>query len=177
MSRTHALPDARHQRLAGLRPWLLKMAEARVRNPQLAQDAVSETLMAGLQAPAEVLETDRLRAWLAGVLKNKLVDQLREYGPRALVVADDDIVLKTLDREAPGACPAEMASRRRFMRDLEAALGQLTAQQARCFLLREVQEASTSVISDELGITPENVWVSTHRARLRLRQLLAAWQC
>ena len=43
---------------------------------------------------------------------------------------------------------------------------------ARVFMLREVMELSTEEICQECAITPTNLWVILHRARLILRECL-----
>jgi RNA polymerase sigma-70 factor (ECF subfamily) len=43
---------------------------------------------------------------------------------------------------------------------------------ARVFMLREVMELTTEEICQELAITPTNLWVILHRARLVLRECL-----
>jgi RNA polymerase sigma-70 factor (ECF subfamily) len=175
-TRTQNLPLASHERLLALRPWLTKVAESRVRNRQMAQDAVSETLLAGLEAPREILDSERLKPWLAGVLKNKLVDQLRLFGPRGVVVADDELSGSVDEACDAGSDPALAMQQHEFLAALEKALGTLSAVHARCFWMREVYEESTEAICAELGITAQNVWVITHRTRRRLQTMLQAWR-
>ena len=43
---------------------------------------------------------------------------------------------------------------------------------ARVFMLREVMELTTEEICQELAITPTNLWVILHRARVSLRACL-----
>lgn len=167
---------AAQERLLALRPWLIKIAEARVRNRQMAQDAVSETLLAGLEAPHDILDSDRLKPWLAGVLKNKVVDQLRLFGPRGVVVADDELSGAADEACDTGSDPALAVQQHEFFAALEQALGTLSAAHARCFWMREVYEESTEAICAELGITAQNVWVITHRTRRRLQTMLQAWR-
>jgi RNA polymerase sigma-70 factor (ECF subfamily) len=165
-----------HARLVELRPWLMKLAQARVRNRQMAQDAVADTLLAGLEAPIEIRDSDRLKPWLAGVLRNKVVDQLRQYGPRAMVVADDEAIQLADEQPQFGGDPMGAAVRKEFLRDLERALDELSVQQSRCFWLREIQDASTEAICAALGVTPQHAWVIAHRGRQRLKVLMAGWQ-
>ena len=154
----------------------MRLAQARVRNQDMARDAVSETLLAGLEAPGDVIVSDRLRPWLAGVLKNKVVDQLRLYGPRGVVVADGDTLHVAEDCPDVDGDPAAALLRRQFLQALETAIGLLAAQQARCFVMREVAQESTAAICGQLGITPANAWVMSHRARQRLQVLMADWR-
>ncbi len=54
-------------------------------------------------------------------------------------------------------------------------LGQLQAMPdkiAKVFLLRELDDLSTEEICSTLAITPGNLWVMLHRARMALRRCL-----
>jgi RNA polymerase sigma-70 factor (ECF subfamily) len=44
--------------------------------------------------------------------------------------------------------------------------------QARLFLMREWLELSSDEVCKELNLTPTNLYVQLHRARLRLRECL-----
>jgi RNA polymerase sigma-70 factor (ECF subfamily) len=48
----------------------------------------------------------------------------------------------------------------------------LPNQLGRVFLMREWLELETDEICKELAVTPTNLWVMLHRARLRLRECL-----
>jgi DNA-directed RNA polymerase specialized sigma24 family protein len=48
----------------------------------------------------------------------------------------------------------------------------MPARTARAFMMREVMELTTEEICKELAITPTNLWVMLHRARLNLRECL-----
>jgi RNA polymerase sigma-70 factor (ECF subfamily) len=56
---------------------------------------------------------------------------------------------------------------------LERALGELTPVQRAIFELREVEGRSSDEVAQILGLPPGTVRVYLHRARLRLRRLLA----
>ena len=65
--------------LETLRPQLLKFARLQLRNPDWAEDAVSETLLAALEKPQAFAGQSQLKTWLIGILKHKLVDQIRRH--------------------------------------------------------------------------------------------------
>uniref|UniRef100_UPI00286A662B sigma factor n=1 Tax=Roseateles sp. TaxID=1971397 RepID=UPI00286A662B len=60
-----------------LRPQLLKFAQLQLRNAAWAEDAVSETLLVAIEKPQSFSGTSQLKTWLIGILKHKLVDQIR----------------------------------------------------------------------------------------------------
>jgi RNA polymerase sigma-70 factor (ECF subfamily) len=66
-----------HQ-LAEHRPYLLKFARLQLRNETWAEDAVSETVLAALNRPQAFQQQSQLKTWLVGILKHKVVDQMRQ---------------------------------------------------------------------------------------------------
>ena len=55
---------------------------------------------------------------------------------------------------------------------LEACTDKLPSAQGRLFLMREWLELSSEEICKTLAVTPTNLYVQLHRARLRLRECL-----
>jgi RNA polymerase sigma-70 factor (ECF subfamily) len=162
--------------LIDLMPWLERQAHVGLRNPDLAQDAVADTLLAGLSAPPPWRDAGRIKAWLGGVLRNKMVDQLRSFGPMATVVADQDAVDGLADSRIGGCEPAAELERRQFLQALSTALAELPPRQAEIFVMREVGGVTTEAICAQMSITPGHCWVMSHRGRHRLQGLLQAWR-
>ena len=73
-----------------LRPQLLRFARTQLRNEAWAEDAVSETLLAALEKPQSFAGGSQLKTWLVGILKHKVVDQLRRQSREATLASDDD---------------------------------------------------------------------------------------
>ena len=57
---------------------------------RLAEDAVSECLLSPRWSAADLRRALALRTWLVGILKHKLVDQLRRHTREATVLVGDD---------------------------------------------------------------------------------------
>ena len=165
-----------------LRPQLMRFARAQLRNDAWAEDAVSETVVAALERPQAFAGQSQLKTWLVGVLKHKLVDQLRRQAREATVlVADDgeDLDEALFDatghwREPPRdwGDPEASCRQRQFLEVLEACVDQLPPVQGRVFMMREWLELDSGEICKTLGVTTTNLWVLLHRARLRLRECL-----
>ena len=165
-----------------LRPQLLRFARTQLRNEAWAEDAVSETVLAALEKPHAFTGQSQIKTWLVGVLKHKVVDQLRRHTREATILSDEDGT--DLDellfdatghwREAPRdwGDPEASCNRRQFFEVMEACMELLPPTQARVFMMREWLELETGEICKELQITPTNLWVLLHRARLRLRDCL-----
>jgi RNA polymerase sigma-70 factor (TIGR02943 family) len=165
-----------------LRPQLLRYARSQLRNDAWAEDAVSEALLAALEKPQSFAGQSQLKTWLVGILKHKVVDQLRRHSREATILSDDDDtdideLLFAADgqwREAPQAwgSPEQTLNQRQFFEVLDVCVERLPPAQGRVFMMREWLELGTEEICKELGITSTNLWVLLHRARLRLRDCL-----
>jgi RNA polymerase sigma-70 factor (ECF subfamily) len=163
--------------LTEMRPTLLRAARRRLRNPDWAEDAVSETLLAALQRQPAFNEPSRIRAWLFGILRHKVVDQLRQQiGAEEFVCVGDAEDAEALDpgEPCPRADPMHHEAARQFILALHRQLGQLPPAHADAFVMRECLDHDTAEICERLAITPNNLGVILHRTRHRLRQSLAA---
>src|SRR5271168_3496301 len=76
--------------LAALHGQLLGFARLQLRNDQWAQDAVSETVIAVLEKPDAFASQSSLKTYVIGILKHKIIDQLRRVQREVQVVRDDD---------------------------------------------------------------------------------------
>lgn len=185
------LPEHLEQHLHGERSYLLRFARLQLRNDTWAEDAVSDTLLAALDRPRAFEGRSQLRTWLVGILKHKIIDALRLRQREVLVggASEDEqadplehIAFKTdghfAERPADWGNPEQELDSRQFMAILEACTEKLPAVQGRLFLMREWLELSSEEICKELALTPTNLYVQLHRARLRLRECLELhWFC
>lgn len=173
------------RQIEALRGVLLKYARLQLRNPAWAEDAVSETVLAALEKPQAFAGASQLKTWLIGILKHKLVDQIRKNSREMSTTAssDDGEDLDELLFASDGhwrepqhdwGNPEDALRQVDFMRVLEACVEKLPGQQGRLFMMREWLELESDEICKELAITPTNLWVMLHRARLRLRECLQA---
>jgi RNA polymerase sigma-70 factor (ECF subfamily) len=168
--------EAFYLQIHQLRPALLRAARHRLRNPAWAEDAVSEALLAAIQHRPAFSEPARVRAWLFGVLRHKVLDQLRQH-----LKEDSQQVLNEtaeggpieIGDPSPQADPVQRLASRQFISALNRQLARLPRTQARAFVMRECLGDETAQICGELDITPNNLWVVLHRTRHRLRQSLA----
>jgi len=171
--------------IAGLRSYLLKFARLQLRNDSWAEDVVSETVVAALVNPQAFAQRAQLKTWLIGILKHKVIDALRRAGREASLddlspdAAEDPLDHIAFDASghyveppAEWGNPEQVAQQRQFFEVLEACVAHLPAVQARLFLMREWLELDSEEICKELALTPTNLYVQLHRARLRLRACL-----
>jgi len=167
------------------RRYLLRVAELQLRDRDLAEDVVQETLVAALAAKDGFSGRSSVKTWLTGILKHKVVDAIRQKQRQPVIVAsfDEETDLEDFDPlfkdnggwQAPPADwgdPENALSRREFMDVMEVCLEKLPPNTARVFIMREVMELETDEICKELTITANNLWVILYRARMALRQCL-----
>jgi RNA polymerase sigma-70 factor (ECF subfamily) len=167
------------------RRYLLRVAQLQLRDPDLAEDVVQETLLAALSAQAGFTGKSSVKTWLTGILKHKIVDAIRQKQRQPVIQAsfDDEIDLDEFDPlfkdnggwVAPPADwgdPENALSRGQFFDVMELCLEKLPPNTARVFMMREVMELESDEICKELTITANNLWVILYRARMALRECL-----
>jgi RNA polymerase sigma-70 factor (ECF subfamily) len=173
------------EQIVALQDYLLKFARLQLRNETWAEDAVSETVLAALAKPQSFGNRSQLKTWLVGILKHKVVDALRHHHREVccLDTSDDDSAdpLEAMAFQADGhfaeqpadwGNPEQQTSSQQFFMILETCAEKLPASQGRLFLMREWLELTSDEICKELQLTPTNLYVQLHRARLRLRECL-----
>ncbi|MFJ4290712.1 sigma-70 family RNA polymerase sigma factor [Cupriavidus sp. NPDC089707] len=175
--------------LQAVRPYLLRFARLQLRDEVLAEDAVSETLLAVLEHPDRFAGQSSLRTYLVGILKHKLIDSLRS-GRRevrlALVAPEDgeapseQEALDALftrnghyqDPPSDWGDPERAFERREFFEILQLCVDRLPPRLGRLFMMREWLELDTEEICQVLQISATNAWAMLYRARMRLRACL-----
>lgn len=173
-----------HCQLEAMRPQLVRFAQLQLRDQTLAEDAVQDALIAVLEHPDRFAGQSTLRTYVTGILKYKIIDNLRlSTRERQIEAAGDQSEDDAIDalfvadghtREMPRQWgdPDRTLEQKDFFRVLEVCLEKLPAKAARIFMMREWLELDTEEICKELAITSANAWVLLYRARLRLRECL-----
>jgi len=168
-------------RLEEERPYLMRYARLQLREPQAAEDAVQETLLAALAGEAGFGGRSNLRTWLTGILKHKIVDAIRRSSREAPLASEEaaeefDALFDERGhwREFPPAWadPDSALNEKQFFATLEECLERLPQKTARVFMMREHLGFETGEICKELGITSTHCWVLLYRARMALRECL-----
>lgn len=173
------------QQVQGHRDYLLRYASLQLRDPNAAEDAVQETLLAALEGETRFEGRSNLRTWLTGILKHKIVDAIRRAAREATIADSDEGDGSAFDRlfdanghwvEHPQAWndPDAALEQKQFFEVLERCLAKLPAKTARVFLMREHLGIETDAICQEAGVTPTHCWVLLYRARMALQQCLDA---
>jgi RNA polymerase sigma-70 factor, ECF subfamily len=172
------------------RVYLLRFALAKLRDRELAEDAVQETLLAALSSAESYAGQASLRTWLTGILKFKIIDcQRRLSSDRARYAqASDEDIEKLADTEwfepffdhtghwrtrfGEWALPDAALEQKELFETFERCMEKLPPAAARIFFRREILGEETEEICKAEGISPANCWVILHRARVSLRECL-----
>lgn len=174
--------------LAALHPPLLRFAKMQLRNDSMAEDVVSEAMLAILEKPEGFEGRSTLRTYATGILKFKIIDVLRKRGREVHIeTVDDQSMDDALDalfakdghwQEPPKAWqqPELALDQRQFFEALQTCVDRLPPKQGRIFMMREWLDREVDDICQELGITASNCGVMLFRARMQLRECLdATW--
>jgi RNA polymerase sigma-70 factor (ECF subfamily) len=163
---------------------LYRYALFRIRDPDRAEDLVQETLLAALKARNRYAHQSSEKTWLVGILKHKLIDQLRKSKREVSLdgLTEGDITLDSLYFNERGEWRAELSlwsdpekslEQARFWRVLHDCIARLPERLATLFILREIDGLSVEECCKALAIsTTNNTYVMLSRARMRMRECL-----
>ena len=164
---------------------LYRYALIRVRRPEVAEDLVQETLCAAVRNYGSFGGKSSERTWLCGILKNKICDHFRKLGRETcftdMEFLEDELSHKFVPQGfwnhdlGPLEWKPEadvVMHRSEFWDTFRNCLAKLPQRVADVFMLREIDEMETTQICDTLKVSPNNLWVMLHRARMALRECL-----
>jgi RNA polymerase sigma-70 factor, ECF subfamily len=151
---------------------------------QDAEDAVQDVFLAVLQLEAQEWQNKDPRAYLFGILRNKILDKLRGHyrqQTRFTDVPDEDMDALLFDQRehwvkhvAPQswATPDESALQDAFFKVVDVCVSQLPQKTARVFSMKELLDCEPQEICQTLGISQADYWQSMSRARKQLHLCL-----
>jgi RNA polymerase sigma-70 factor (TIGR02943 family) len=164
---------------------LYRYALLRVRRPEVAEDLVQEALCAAVKTFGSFRGKSSERSWLCGILKNKICDYFRKLGRETcftdLEFLEDELSHKFVPQgfwhhdlgPLEWKPEAEVVMHRtEFWETFRDCLAKLPQRVADVFMLREMEEMETAQICEALNVSPNNLWVMLHRARMALRECL-----
>jgi len=164
---------------------LYRYALLRVRRPDVAEDLVQETFCAAVRTQSSFGGRSSERSWLCGILKHKICDYFRKLGRETcftdLEFLEDELAHKFVPQgfwnhelgPLEWKPEAEVVMHRdEFWDTFKNCLAKLPQRVGDVFMLREMEEMETGQICEALNISPNNLWVMLHRARMALRECL-----
>lgn len=155
--------------------------------PDLAEDLVQETLLSAYSAGDNFQGRALVNSWLFAILKNKIIDALRQIGRQRKVFTtlDDELLDETFESHffpnghwTPEGQPQhwnnpeKSLNNNEFQKILQSCLYNLPENTARVFTLKEILGFSSNEIQQMCGISTANYHTIMHRARESLRQCL-----
>jgi len=151
-----------------------------LRDPDLAEDAVQEAAIIGLQKREQFTQGTSFTAWMGQMVRNVSLNSFRKEKRRRTTSIDTEGLvdelrgggsgLPALRIGADGALPP---GQRHFDDRLMKALATLSETARTCLLLRTIEELEYSEISRLLSIPEGTAMSHVHRTRTFLREQLA----
>ncbi|HNH14244.1 MAG TPA: sigma-70 family RNA polymerase sigma factor [Rhodocyclaceae bacterium] len=173
--------------MSGHHRFLHNLAALQLNSRQDADDVVQETFLAALNGIAGFSGQVPFKAWLVGILRNKIVDAIR----RRTRFVSVDSVADSLEMDAGfdalftgggdwrpeavahGQCPESLAERNQLLDLVELCMARLPANTCRVFLMREYLGFEFAEIAGELKLSEGNLRVLLYRARMSLRDCVS----
>lgn len=147
-------------------PLLRGIANARLRDPAEAEDAVQDALLTLHRVRATYDPARSFTPWMAAIAERRALDRGRSRGRRAA----REVEIEAADHVASATVPE--AERGLARAELRAALGELPASQATALRLAKIEELSLAEASARSGLSVGALKVATHRALRSLRKRL-----
>ncbi len=161
---------------------LYRFARMRLHDDDAAQDVVQDAFFAAWKAKDGFKGDSSRKTWLIGILKHKIIDHIRKQ-IRTRKLTDEltqDPVSPWFNndnswRDAARVwhdSPEHLCHDDDFRSSLEACMKKLPLRQRQVFMLREMVGEDAKFVCNACEITPTNLHVLMHRARLSLRHCL-----
>ena len=162
--------------------YLFRYAWSRLRDTNAAEEVVQETFLSGVRFRDQFQGAGSERGWLLGILKRKIVDHVRRrqrYDRDGASWEDEpDPSVMLFDRHGNWRNevfrPGQQIETAELWDIVQECLQHLPQGQADVFTLSVMEELDTDEICNQLQITPSNLWVRLHRARLGLAKCVGS---
>jgi len=167
--------------------YLFNYAVVRLSDPEKAADVVQETFLSALKGQHTFRGNSTEKTWLTSILKRKIIDIYRKNSSNRESnlqditdsFEDNDYfdyygIKKGHWKEekmphSNSLMPEGEVENNELREILEKCIAALPENLAAVFVMKMIDDATSEEICKELDITPSNVWVMMHRARLKLR--------
>jgi RNA polymerase sigma-70 factor (ECF subfamily) len=156
-------------------------ALAILRNPEDAEDAAQEAMLKAFANIRQFRAEARFSTWLIQITVNESL--MRRRRERTVVMEgiddrrEDETDYQPREFADWREIPSEALERKEVRRKLAEALGMLDRKYREVFMLRDMEKLNIQETAEALGISTASVKTRLLRARLMLRDLLAAgWE-
>ncbi len=171
-------PEAIERWIYDNRSFILGVLQRYSKNTEVAQDLLQETFFQAIRSAPRFRGSSKITTWLYSIAKNVALQRGRT-NDRYAHVEDDALNRMVSSTHGPAfgtktsSSPAGQAVHSQEKELLYEAMQELPDSYRQIISLRDLQELSTDEVAEELDITPGNARVRLHRARKRLRSVLA----
>ena len=138
-------------------------ARKRLGDPELAADAVQESLLKAVKAANQIRDEENTKAWFYRILRRTIIDLYRRRDARDRALAD-------FEREVNS--PPDVEEERVVCACMERLLPEMTPQYADLIRQVDLHGAKSDAAAASLGISRTNLNVRLYRARQQLKQRL-----
>lgn len=162
------------------REQMLKFAQLQLRDDVLAEDMVQEALLNALKNIESFKRQAALKTWVFAILKNKIIDHLRQKERFITESELNDTNNPFFDQKGhwsdeylPQQWQENSVYSDEFWILFEMCLTKLPSRQGRVFMMHEYLELPAAEICKKVEINSSNLYTLLYRARLQLQQCLS----
>ena len=164
--------------------YLYRFALSRLKNPEIAADCVQDTFLAGIKALERFDGSRDIKYWLRGIMRNKIVDQIRKSIKTQTVdiSKEDEALMESMWYKYSGIAttnpdpwefnPRKQFDNKEFWVAFKECVETLKDPIKQAFILKMLEDHSTEEVCKVMGISPNYLWVLLHRAREQLKLVL-----
>lgn len=156
--------------MLGHRDYLVRFAQRKLQDPSLAEDVVHDVFEAVISGRASFEGRAALRTWLTAILKNKIIDVIRQRSRldsfEGWDAGDGDDAMQQI--ECTQARPDQLAEQRELLRQTMLRIATLPKGLRDVMEFRVLQEESSEAVCQRLDISEASLFVRLHRARKQL---------
>lgn len=151
------------EQLVGSLNEFLAFARGRLGEPELAADAVQESLLKALRSSEQVRDEESVKAWFYRILRRTIIDlyRRRDVRQRAMESFQTELDAAPTDDEERVTCAC-----------VERLIPALKPEYATLVRRLDLNGEQAEPVAASLGITKNNLTVRLHRARQQLRERL-----
>jgi len=142
----------------------------RFQQESLAEEVVSDTLLHVWNSPQSFRGESAFSTWLLGIARFKMLQRLRQRGPAADEMADEDIE----DLVVAETGPDDVAAMRQRQEGVRECLDKLPPEHRECIHLAYYEGWTLEEISAQMSVKKETVGTRLFYARKRIRACLSA---
>jgi RNA polymerase sigma-70 factor (ECF subfamily) len=156
--------------MVGHRDYLVRFAQRKLHDPALAEDVVHDVFEAVISGRASFEGRSALRSWLTAILKNKIIDVIRQRSRfdslDGFEAEDGEGALQQI--ECTYARPDQLAEQRELLGQTMLRIAALPQGLRDVMEFRVLQDESSEAVCQRLDISEASLFVRLHRARKQL---------